>query len=86
MFTILYVFLKAYGTLDHKTLMFRHNNNNKKVLVAILFILDWLWITTTTTTTTNLVLNFLGRLWILNEKKYYNNKKLTVYIVMGGRT
>ena len=80
MFTILYVFLKAYGTLDHKTLMFRLNNN-KKVLVAILFILDWLWITTTTTTTTNLVLNFLGRLWILNEKKYYNNKKLTVYIV-----
>ena len=65
MFTILYVFLKAYGTLDHKTLMFRLNNN-KKVLVAILFILDWLWITTTTTT--NLVLNFLGRLWILNEK------------------
>ena len=64
MFTILYVFLKAYGTLDHKTLMFRLNNN-KKVLVAILFILDWLWITTTTT---NLVLNFLGRLWILNEK------------------
>ena len=28
-----------------------------------------------------LVLNFLGRLWILNEKKYYNNKKLTINIV-----
>ena len=79
MFTILYVFLKAYGTLDHKTLMFRLNNN-KKVLVAILFILDWLWITTTTT---NLVLNFLGQLWIHNEKKYYNNKKLTINIVKG---
>ena len=32
MFRILYLFLKAYGRLDHKTLMFRHNN---KVLLPI---------------------------------------------------
>ena len=32
MFTILYVFLKAYSTLDHKTLMFRHNNNNTALI------------------------------------------------------
>ena len=67
MFTILYVFLKAYGTLDHKTLMFRHNNN-KKVLLAILFILDWQWITTITTTTTKFSLKFFGSIMILNEK------------------
>ena len=30
-----------------------------------------------------LVLNFLGQLWIHNEKKYYNNKKLTINIVKG---
>ena len=28
-----------------------------------------------------LVLNFLGQLWIHNEEKYYNNKKLTINIV-----
>ena len=31
-----------------------------------------------------LVLNFLGQLWIHNEKKKnYNNKKLTINIVKG---